>query len=150
MSLALILHVLAAVVWVGGMFFAFVCLRPATQWMDPPQRLRLWTNVLSRFFRWVWLAAAILLVSGLWMTFVHFGGLRRVEPHIHVMFGLGLAMMALAAHAYFAPYKRLKRAVQVSKWPEAARQLNQIRTLIAVNLALAIAVLVAASGGRYW
>jgi len=33
-------HVVAAVIWVGGMFFALVVLRPATGPLEPPVRLR--------------------------------------------------------------------------------------------------------------
>jgi len=38
------LHVLAAVVWVGGMFFAWMVLRPAAvSALQPPERLMLWS-----------------------------------------------------------------------------------------------------------
>jgi uncharacterized membrane protein len=136
LGLAIGLHVLAAVVWVGGMFFAFMCLRPASQWLDAPLRLRLWAYVLSRFFRWVWPAVAILLVTGFWMVFGLYGGMANVGPHVHAMLGVGVLMVLLAAHVYFAPYKRLKRCIAVSNWPEAAKQLGQIRIFIAFNLAL--------------
>ncbi len=45
------LHLLAAVVWVGGMFFAWMILRPAAvDILEPPARLRLWLSVFKRFF----------------------------------------------------------------------------------------------------
>ena len=48
------LHVLAALVWVGGMFFAWMVLRPATvAALDGPARLRLWVEVFRRFFGWM-------------------------------------------------------------------------------------------------
>ncbi|HEY6898714.1 MAG TPA: hypothetical protein VI279_15765, partial [Rhodocyclaceae bacterium] len=60
--LFLFLHVASVVVWVGGMFFAYMCLRPAAvELLEPPQRLRLWLGVFDRFFRWVWLAVALIL-----------------------------------------------------------------------------------------
>jgi uncharacterized membrane protein len=31
-------HVVAAVIWVGGMFFALMVLRPSTGPLDPPTR----------------------------------------------------------------------------------------------------------------
>lgn len=149
-SLALALHALAAVIWVGGMFFAFICLRPAAMALDPPVRLRLWANVLSRFFRWVFGSALLLLASGLWMSFQYAGGLHTAGTHIQLMLVLGLAMMLIAAHVYFAPYKRLKRYVGVSNWPEAAKHLKQIRNFIGLNLLLGVAVVLIAAGGRYW
>src|SRR5258708_9072822 len=78
MGLAIALHILAAVVWVGGMFFAVVCLRPALGFIDPPLRLRIWSGVLSRFFRWAWASAAVLLITGVWMVFGFFQGLKHV------------------------------------------------------------------------
>ena len=46
MALALALHVIAAVIWVGGMLFAHMMLRPvAAAQLEPPQRLTLWVGV---------------------------------------------------------------------------------------------------------
>ncbi len=48
------LHVLAAVLWVGGMFFAWMVLRPAAvAVLQAPERLRLWAEVFRRFVQWV-------------------------------------------------------------------------------------------------
>lgn len=144
MAIPLALHVLATIIWVGGMFFAVVALRPASTALDAPVRLRLWTGVLSRFFRWVVPAMAILLVTGFWMFFQ---GLRGT--HVHLMMGAGIVMMMLALHLYYVPYKRLKRCVGTSNWPEAASHLNQIRLLININLGLGLAVSFIAAAGRY-
>lgn len=149
MGFALLLHVLAATVWVGGMFFALVCLRPAAAELDAALRTRLWAGVLTRFFPWVWLAIVVLLVTGLWMTFEVLGGMKTAGPHVHLMLGLGLLMMGLAGHVYFAPLKRLQHAVAASHWTDAGKRLHQIRILIAVNLALGIVVVALGSGGRY-
>src|SRR5690606_1619191 len=55
MAVPLVLHILAAVIWVGGMFFAYMALRPAMgATLDPESRPRLWLHTLDRFFRWVW------------------------------------------------------------------------------------------------
>jgi uncharacterized membrane protein len=65
MSIALSLHLLSAVVWVGGMFFAYVCLRPvAAQLLDPPVRLTLWSRVFTKFFNFVWLSIILLIITG--------------------------------------------------------------------------------------
>ena len=55
--LAITLHLLAAVIWVGGMFFAYMALRPATGSLEPSIRLTLWSQTLKRFFPWVWISA---------------------------------------------------------------------------------------------
>jgi uncharacterized membrane protein len=149
LGFALLLHVLAATVWVGGMFFALVCLRPTAAELDAAVRTRVWAGVVTRFYPWVWLSVALLLVTGLWMTFAVLGGLRSAGVHVHVMLALGVLMMLLAAHTYFAPLKRLRLAVAESHWTDAGKRLHQIRLLLAVNLALGLVVVAVGSGGRY-
>ena len=63
-TIALILHIFSAVVWVGGMFFALFVLRPATAGLEPGPRLDLWLRVFERFFAWVFAAIVLLLASG--------------------------------------------------------------------------------------
>ena len=112
MPLLIALHILAAVVWVGGMFFAYMVLRPSAGPLEPPARLALWQRVFGRFFPWVWASIAVLLISGYTMLFVHFGGFAGAGPHIHVMQLTGIVMMLLFLHLYFAPWRRFSRAVE--------------------------------------
>jgi uncharacterized membrane protein len=150
MSIAVTLHLLAAVIWVGGMFFAYVCLRPAALALEPPQRMPLWAGAFARFFPWVWAAVAVLPASGYWMIFSVFGGMGQSGLYIHAMQGIGLAMIAIFLHVYFAPYRRFQRAVTAADFAAAGRALGQIRQLIAINLGLGLTTLVIASAGRYW
>jgi uncharacterized membrane protein len=146
---ALIIHAVSAVVWVGGMFFALLVLRPATGALDPPVRLALWARVFDSFFRWVIAAIVLLLASGYAMIGI-FGGFRGVGLHIHLMQGLGIVMMLLFFHLYFAPWRRFRAALAVPDHPAAARQLNQIRWLVTINLVLGIITVAVGSSGRYW
>ena len=112
-SLFVSLHTLAGVVWVGGMFFAYLCLRPAAgQALEPPQRLRTWALALERFFFWVWICVALLLLTGYAMVFVSFGGFASTGVHVHIMQLLGILMMLIFAHVFFAPYRRLRARVR--------------------------------------
>jgi uncharacterized membrane protein len=150
MSLAITLHLLAAVVWVGGMFFAYLAMRPAVaEVVEPADRPALWYHTLSHFFRWVWAAVVVLLATGYWMVFGYFGGMAGAGWHVHAMQGLGIVMMLLFLHVFFAPYRRLKQAVERRDAEEGKRRIGQIRTLVAVNLALGLLVVAIASGGRY-
>jgi len=149
MLIAIILHLLAAVVWVGGMLFAYVCLRPvAATLLETPQRLGLWIGVLRRFFLFVWLAVVILPASGFYLASGMFGGLARAPLHVDIMLGAGALMILLFLHAYFAPYRRLRRAVAAEDYGEGARQLAQIRRLVGINTLLGLAVIALAGGGR--
>lgn len=149
MSLAVALHVLAAIVWVGGMFFAHQCLRPALSGLEPPQRLRLMAAVLKRFFGWVGLAILLLLLTGLGEIALQ-GGFAAWGPHVHLMFALGIIMMLLFGHVYFAPNRRLQAAVAQADWSAAARHLDLIRRLVGINLLLGLVTAAIGASGRYW
>jgi uncharacterized membrane protein len=144
-TVLLLLHILSAVVWVGGMFFAHQMVRPSVGPLEPPVRLALWRRIFQRFFSWVWIAIALLLLSGLAMQSLGIDGL-----HVHIMEGLGLVMMLAFAHLYFAPWKRFRRAVDGADFPTAAVQLNQIRRIVEFNLALGLLVVAMGATGRYW
>jgi uncharacterized membrane protein len=149
MALAISLHLLAAIVWIGGLFFAYIALRPVTEnLLEEPLRLKLWEQVLKRFFPWVWMAIVVLLGTGFWMVF-GFGGMAKVGVYVHLMIGLGIVMMLIFMHAYFGPFRRMRRAVAESNWKSGATKLNQIRLLIATDLVLGLLVAIAAAGGRY-
>lgn len=150
MAMAVSLHLLAAMIWVGGMFFAYMALRPvAASLLDPPVRLPLWSQTFARFFPWVWVAIFILLATGLWMVYSVFGGFEQAESHIQLMAGIGTVMILLFMHVFFAPYRGIQRALAENNVPEAGRRLAQIRIIIAINLTLGLIVTVVASAGRY-
>jgi len=149
MNLAIALHALSAVIWVGGMFFAYMAMRPAVvEVVEASRRGALWCQTLTRFFRWVWLAIALLLVTGYWMIFNVFGGMAGAGWHVHVMQALGLIMMLLFFHVYFAPFRRLKHAVAEKNPEEGARRVGQIRRLVGINLIIGLVVIVIGAGGR--
>ena len=147
MALVVTLHLLAAVIWVGGMFFAYMALRPvAASVLEPPQRLTLWAGVFGKFFPWVWASVALILLSGLHMLMV-FGGMAA--PHYAMtMLVLGVVMMAIFAHVFFAPYGRLKRAVAAQDWKAGGAALGQIRRLIGINLSLGLLTIAVVFLGR--
>ena len=149
-TLALALHILGAVVWVGGMFAIYMCLRPALGTLDPPQRLRLMRVTFQKFFPWVWAAILLLLASGYWMVFVTFGGMAGVRLHVHLMQGIGWVMIALFAWLFHGPWLAFKRAVDASDWTKAGEKLDRIRQIISVNLPLGLIVVVIGATGRYW
>jgi len=149
-SVSLILHALSAVVWVGGMFFAHQVLRPAAAALEPGPRLALWSRVLGRFFAWVVAAIVLLLVTGYAMVFGVYAGFGGIGLHIHLMQGIGILMMLLFFHLYFAPWRRFRAAVAREDWAEGGRQLGQIRTIVTINLVLGLVVVAIATSGRYW
>jgi uncharacterized membrane protein len=149
MPIALALHAASAVVWVGGMFFAYLVLRPAAAALDPPARLALWDRVLARFFAWVWLSVVVLAASGATMVFAGFGGLASLPQYVRAMMALGALMAAIYAWVYFVPWRRFRAAVAGRDWPAGAQQLNRIRRMVGLNLVLGLITVMTAAGGRY-
>lgn len=150
MSIAITLHLLAVVVWVGGMFFAYMALRPvAATLLEPSLRLPLWSQTFARFFPWVWAAVILLPVTGYWMILYVFGGFSGLALYIHIMQAVGMVMILLFLHVYFAPYQRLRKAVLAGNFTAAGKQLATIRKLIGLNLILGLVLIVVASSGRY-
>jgi uncharacterized membrane protein len=146
-AVLLFLHVGAAIVWVGGMFFAYFCLRPAAvQVLNPPQRLPLWTATFRPFLRYAAMAVLVLILTGLGMLLPV--GVAAAPHGWLTMMALGLVMAAVFVYVYAALYPRLVRATAASAWPEAASALNAIRRMVALNLALAVAVVAAAASAR--
>jgi uncharacterized membrane protein len=150
MILGLIFHILGAVVWVGGMFFAYVVLRPFAGTLEPPARLALWRSVFQKFFPWVWASILALLVSGYGMLFLALGGFASAGIHVHIMNLTGLIMVALFLHLYYAPWRRMRRGLDAGDNPEAAKQLSQIRRFVAINLTLGLITCAIGASGRFW
>lgn len=151
MPVAITLHILSAVVWVGGMFFAYMALRPvAASLLEPPLRLPLWSKTFARFFPWVWAAVVLLPASGYWMIFESFEGMQNVGLHVHAMQIIGIVMIGIYLRVFFAPYQRMNRAIATGDFPAAGKQLAVIRRLIGINLILGLITIIFATGGAYW
>ena len=143
-----VLHLLAALVWVGGMFFAWMILRPAAVAMlQPPERLRLWLEVFVRFFYWVWAAVLVLPVSGLILLHLRFSGFDGAPGYVHAMLGLYLAMLALFLRVSLLQLPQLRRAVDAQDWPTGGAVLGRIRRLVGINLSIGL-VIMAIAGAR--
>jgi uncharacterized membrane protein len=150
MGIYLALHVLSVVVWVGGMFFAWMVLRPvAAEQLEPPLRLQLWRSVFERFFPWVWLGIALILFSGS-MMIIETGGLAATTTAVRGMITLGGVMMLIFLHVYFAPFRRIRRHLDAGDIPAAGKQLASIRRLVGTNSLIGLVTLVVATAGKYY
>ena len=135
MHVAIFLHILSAVVWVGGMFFAYLALRPAAlETLEPPARLKLWAAVFRRFFSWVWAAVILILLSGFHIV----SQIGSLPGYILAMLVIGIVMAVIFFYVYFLPFTALKRGCAVEDWKAAGAALSQIRVLVGINLALGL------------
>jgi uncharacterized membrane protein len=137
----LAVHVLCAVIWVGGMFFAYVVLRPSLAVLEPIQRIALHTQVFRRFFLIVWHVMPLILLSGFAVLFGLYGGPAAAPWNVASMMLLGLIMSAVFVLIVFGPYARFRRTTDRAT---AAASADRIRKLIGMNLVLGLVTIVVA------
>ena len=142
-DIAKLLHLISAIVWMGGMTFMLFALRPAvTALMEPQPRASLMGEVWRRFFAIVAVAAVVLFASGTHLYTSAFkaakaaGGTGSVPLGWNLMLIFGMLMILLFGHIYFAGFRKFKRAVAAAEWPAAAKSAGQIQRLVVINFAL--------------
>ena len=147
-ELLVLLHLLGAITWFGGMWFAYFCLRPAAaKALDPPLRLPLWTATFEYFLRYIVIAVVVIVTSGFALLLQT--GIRVAPVGWLVMAALGMLMTMVFGYVYIGLFPRLRAHCLASAWPSAAIVMNEIRRLVAVNLILALCTVVAAVFSRY-
>ena len=147
-ALAYSLHVLAALIWVGGMFFAWMILRPAAiSALEGPARLKLWLEVFQRFFVWVWIAVVIFPISGVGLLQMRFNGFETAPRYVQIMMGLYIVMVALFIRIQSLQLPELRKAVEAQAWAEGAAVMGRIRRLVGCNLIVGL-VLVTIAAAR--
>ncbi len=142
-GLVLALHLLAMTVWVGGMAYTLLVLRPSLGLLDQTQRNSVHLQTLTRFFRLVWHVMPLVLASGWAMLFFREGGFANPDWHINTMQGLAIVMAAVFLYAYFGPFRKARRAIR----PQPAT-FESIRSLVSLNLVIGVAIVVVASLGH--
>ncbi len=142
-SLVLAVHILAMTAWVGGMAYALLVMRPSLGVLAAAtDRMAVLGDTFRRFFRIVWVAMPLVLLSGWAMVFGVWGGFAHLPWPVNVMQVLGLVMAVVYLVLFFGPYKRFK--AQPGPGPAAS-----IRKLIHANLGLGVIVIIVASCSQW-
>jgi len=148
-----LLHVVAIIIWVGGMFFAHFFVRPALGQLDAPVRFQFSQQVIGSFFKVVIFASLTTLITGYWMI----GRVARAASEANIPFAmplnwtimatLGTIMVLIFFHIRFAIFKRFSAATFAQDWAAAAKNMQTVRTWVGINLLLGgITVVVALLG----
>lgn len=146
-ALAIILHLIAINIWVGGMFFIIMVLGKVVATLEIPEQHTFWLYVLKRFFFWVWLAVIVLLGSGIGMIFYKFGGPASSPVYVLVMASFGIMMAAVFFVIYFVFYRNFQRELRAGNLQAVRHQLRIIRWLGIVNMLLGLCVVIVIGGG---
>lgn len=140
---ALAAHIVCAVIWVGGMFFALQVLRPSLGGLEPAQRIAVHHQVFRRFFRMLWHVIPIALISAYAMVLTAYhGDFAHLPWNINAMQALGWIMTLVFLWVFFGPYRRFRAAASTAR---AAQAGETIRKLIMANLVLGLIVVVIAA-----
>jgi copper resistance protein D len=148
------LHLLAALLWLGGMFFLAAVGAPVLRAVEPPELRALLFRRLGEQFRLVgWLAIAVLLVTG--TANLHFRGMLSTEvltsgafwatPYGHALawkLGAVAAMLVVQAVHDFRHGPAASRLTAGS--PEALRMRRTAALLARASAILGIIVVIAA------
>lgn len=135
------MHGIAATAWIGGIFFAFMALRPAAnKTLEPAQRVQLWQAAYTHFFPWVWLFIVILLATGYADLFHRFDGFSASSAYLAAMHLIGLVMVLAFCYLYFILYRRLTKSLSNGNLAVAADIMKKMRPVMATNLTLGLLI----------
>jgi uncharacterized membrane protein len=136
------LHLLAVIVWVGGMAFVLFCLRPAARVLEPAPRVTLMHAAIRRFIAVVIVAVAVIFVSGAamiaiaWSTSARAGLAFNMPLNWYTMVAVFFVMLAVFVHIRSVLFRRLDTAVREQRWADGAAVLGAFRWEISINLVL--------------
>ena len=143
LQITLLLHLIAAMVWMGGMTCLLFALRPAAlALLDGPVRARLMAGVWQRFFTLVAACVVVLFFSGMHLYTTGFRAVKAatgagsVALGWNLMLTIGLVMFLVFGHIYFGGFRKFKKAVANADFPVAAQAAAQIHTLVVTNFVL--------------
>ncbi|MCL6552212.1 MAG: CopD family protein [Firmicutes bacterium] len=152
---AVFLHIVAAVVWVGGMVFLSLVLVPVARRLPPAERAALVTQVGVRFRTVGWVAMAVLVGNGLanaavrGVTWESVMTGRLLASTWGRILAVKVALVAVILGASilhdFVVGPAASRAATGQATPEALRRRRQAAWLGRVNLLLALTVLLLAT-----
>jgi len=148
-SIALLLHLVAINIWVGGSFFAIVILGKGIIKLETQQQLLVWQLVLKRFFFWAWIAVAVLLSSGTGLIYLRYAGFQNTPLHILLMGIIALLMVLNFLFIYLVPYRQFRQLVQEEDVEACLQKLHMIRMAGILNLVLGICIVFVITGGPY-
>ncbi len=122
----LFIHILFAMVWIGGMVFNLLFLHPAMRGIKPEEtRTTVALRVLKRFFLGVWLSIVVLFITGMWMWHS-----VRIDFNTNVLFHIKLFIYGVMVLNFFYIYFYLLRK----------QLLKHIPNFVWINLVLGVFV----------
>ena len=150
-GLVLAIHILAVIIWLGGLFFLVVVLGPSAKSLDAAAAPSFWHRTLSHSLAWGWVSLVAIVGTGVALVFLVFGGYGGHVPNIHrVNMAIGIPAIALYGYTSLMPWRQFGHAARSNDRVVAAKKLHQVRTLLATILVLALSAAFMSALGRYY
>ena len=146
------LHILAAVVWIGGMLFLSIIAAPVLRQVTPPLLRRNLFRAMARRFRALGCTCiGILILTGIGNV-MHHGEIPQGSPYqkvLHIKLGLVVALVGLSILHDFVIGPRAGKALSRDGLPPAGA--DRIMVVLApwmgrINLVLGVVILLLAAG----
>ena len=135
-----VLHILSAVILVGGLFYLRTVLAPAGEISADDRSRTCFGDRRGVWAKWVGLASAFLIVSGLYNLMTIMGQAKadgvRLPPTYHMLFGIKFLLALLVMFI---------SAILAGKTPLADRFRGQMRKWLNIGWLAALATIVLAS-----
>ena len=156
-ALTVTVHVLAALLWVGGMMFLSAVAVPALRHVEPPQRAQIF-RLVGRQFRWLgWASIGALLVTGVINLSYYVDGLddllsgafwdTRFGTRLAIKIGLIGAMLVLSGlHDFVLGPRSVEVSSAGQPGPPPASRRRLATWLPRTNLLLGIIVVAVSVG----
>lgn len=152
-TVLLVIHVLAAIVWIGGMIFIALILAPVTRALPEAERTALFGVIGQRFSRVGWICLALLAATGTAYVAVYAPNLEfllasRAGPilAIKLLFVIALAVLSWLHDFVYGP-KQVELTAKIARGEAepglrdtVARLRRQVRLVAQLSLVLALIV----------
>lgn len=151
-QLSVLIHIVAATTWVGGLLFLALVAGPVARRLPPPERARLIAALGKRFLTIAWAALAVLIVTGV-VNLVYRGATwesvttgRLFTGSFGRILAVKLALVAVvlglsALHDFRIGPASTRLAEQAGPGSPVAMRLRRRAAWIGVNTAIALVIL---------
>ena len=157
-TLVVLIHILAAIIWLGGMFFIAIVMVPVLRRLEPPQkRIEVLSATATRFRAISWIAILVLLITGVLNAINHGVTMQKISTGEFFSSNFGkililklilvFAMLVLSAIHDFILGPRLIELLNSSN-PDSSQRLKKNRKYVSwlarINALLGILVVACA------
>jgi len=147
-----LIHLLAAMIWVGGSIFIKIVLEPYAKVMDPPEAAKLNSTIGKKFSMVAWISILLLLITGYIKTpeGMYFetsseAGIALAIKHVLVLIvvvvGLLIGLVAVPRMRKAAPAKGAAPSGDFIKAQQQIRRLSVVTTILGVGIIVCAAFL---------